>query len=84
MSAKPPRDEHGRFVPALCPDPNCGGTLVYERYEPPSWTGGPAHHAWQCDGLTHECDDGDLMACTRGIIGPIVRVEQPSTPEERK
>lgn len=72
-----PRDEHGRFVPAGCPDPNCGGTLVYERYVPASWTGQPPYHAWHCDGLTYERKDGDLIACIRGIIGPPVRGEQP-------
>ncbi len=52
-----PRNEKGRFLPVLCDDPNCGGALQLD-----SFFGRPV---WSCDGLTHETDDGPLIACPR-------------------
>lgn len=65
-----PRDEKGRLVPVNCPDPNCGGVLVHEIYH---WPSGYEQHAWRCDGLTHEADDGPLDACPRFVLGPIIQ-----------
>lgn len=56
-----PRDPAGRFLPALCPDPNCDGKLVYEEHH----IAGTVYPALICDGLTHDSDDGELVACAR-------------------
>jgi hypothetical protein len=55
------RRPNGQFMSHLCPDPNCGGELVVEREE--AWRGGPTDLIARCDGLTHETDDGPLIAC---------------------
>lgn len=66
-----PRDENGRLVAANCPDPNCGGVLVYEREAHGWW--GPARHTWRCDGLTHDDrSGGELIACPRFVEGPVI------------
>lgn len=52
-----PRDEHGRFLPVLCNDPNCSGVLELD-----SFFGRPV---WSCNGLTHETDTSPLVACAR-------------------
>lgn len=51
-----PFDAHGRFVSCDCPDQNCGGKLQIDAEE-----FGKRH--WRCDGLTHETDDSELLAC---------------------
>ena len=61
MSSQPittKRDAAGRFVPDLCPDPNCDGSTRLDA----DYLGRPA---WTCDGLTHTTDDGPLVACER-------------------
>ena len=68
-----PRDEKGRVVSVNCPDPNCGGRLVHEIS--PARYGSPAQHQWYCDGLMHDREYGDLVACPRMVFGPFVRSE---------
>ena len=52
--------ETGRFVRALCDDPNCDGRLVAG-----SWHDRPV---WHCDGLTYDdSETGPLVACERQI-----------------
>lgn len=65
-----PRDEKGRLVAVLCPDPNCSGTLIHEIAT--HW-GGPDYHRWYCDGITHERADDELIACPRSVEGPRVQ-----------
>jgi hypothetical protein len=65
-----PRNERGQAVSRKCPDPNCGGMLVYEP-RAATWSG-PAQHYWRCDGLTHERPDDDLVACPYDVWGPII------------
>jgi hypothetical protein len=56
-----PRNILGRFVSTKCPDPNCGGWLVYE-------TGRTADEgAWRCNGLTYHSDTGPLVACQEEV-----------------
>lgn len=57
-----PQDKHGRFVPALCPDPNCGGVLCFVPDE--------RSPRWECCGLTYERHDGPLVACGRTVFAP--------------
>lgn len=52
-----PRDEKGQFFTTRCPDPHCGGNLIYES------PGRFGHDGWICGGLTHDRDDGPLYAC---------------------
>jgi hypothetical protein len=68
-----PRDEKGRLVAVLCPDPNCSGSLVYEPDHWRSRFGLPPQHRWICDGLTHERDDDDLIPCPRAVDGPLIQ-----------
>ena len=53
-----PFDDRGRFVSRRCPDENCGGVLQVDREE-------HGHRTWRCDGLTHETDEGPLLACAQ-------------------
>lgn len=56
-----PRNSLGRFVSTKCPDPNCGGSLVYE-------TGRTADGGlWRCNGLTYHTEWGPLVACVEEI-----------------
>jgi fructose-1,6-bisphosphatase len=61
LEAKAPRDTNGRFLPRLCNDPNCDGSLVLDSYV----SLGVVYPVWRCDGLTHQTDDGPLEACGR-------------------
>lgn len=65
-----PRNELGQAVSRKCPDPNCGGMLVYEPRDR-TWNA-PAQHYWRCDGLTHERADDDLVACPYDVWGTII------------
>ena len=58
-----PQDRNGRFVPALCPDPNCGGILTFvpDQHDP----------HWECTGLTWERYDGPLTICSRTVDAPL-------------
>lgn len=47
-----PIDDKGRFVPFMCPDPNCSGKLVLEG------------DVWVCDGLVDPNDENkELQEC---------------------
>jgi hypothetical protein len=50
-----PYDDHGRFVPLACQNPECGyGTLYHE-----------GHGVWECDGLMDPGDPSkELAVCT--------------------
>lgn len=65
-----PRNERGQAVSRKCPDPNCGGMLVYEP-RMATWNA-PDQHYWRCDGLTHERADDELEACPHEVWGPTI------------
>lgn len=67
-----PRNEHGKFVPHFCDDPNCSGELVYS----PSIVNGIMTDEWFCNGLTYDRADGPLTACARTVTGPSRRVSR--------
>lgn len=56
---KRPHDEKGLFVTRRCPDPNCDGELVFEPASERPWRSAQ----WCCNGLTHDGDNGALVAC---------------------
>ena len=70
MSKLPPvrRARDGRYVPTLCPDPNCNGVLQLEITRHPVFG---VDAEWRCDGLTYEKDDDDLEACARVVDAPL-------------
>lgn len=80
----PPRDDRGRVQKRYCPDPNCGGAMVYAPYAlSMSWTGLWLHY-WHCDGLTHETPHGPLIACGHDVTGSTFRCEGEAHDTTRK
>ena len=65
-----PRDVRGRIISRHCPDPNCGGELVWEADDPHRAGGDAGRGMWRCDGLTHEGDAGPLEACECSVFEP--------------
>lgn len=65
-----PRDVRGRAISRACPDPNCGGRLVWDPDVPGTAHYVPGGGAFRCDGLTHERDDGPLVACDYTVLLP--------------